>query len=250
MGSEGRCDDAPSPEGGDWVCFLEQGGASEAAQAVREAIAAVGGAPRLTTLRVQFARLGRLVPQRALAPSECSGGLEGVASPAFFTADHVARVALVLGAAEVLSDADVPTAVTTLYRTGGEREQQSVLRALPWLPSPERFVELASEACRTNDVSVFSALCSDNPFPARHMPDGALFQMVMKAMFLGVSHERTWGLAERVTPELLRMVEDYENERRAAGRSVPDDISRIRRMASPAAATTTTTTPLSEEPSR
>lgn len=94
MGSEGRCDDAPSPEGGDWVCFLEQGGASEAAQAVREAIAAVGGAPRLTTLRVQFARLGRLVPQRALAPSECSGGLEGVASPAFFTADHVARVAL------------------------------------------------------------------------------------------------------------------------------------------------------------
>jgi hypothetical protein len=31
------------------------------------------------------------------------------------------------------------------------------------------------------------------------------------------------GLAERTTPELVRMVEAYASERRAAGRPVPDD---------------------------
>ena len=232
------------------MLLLEQGGAPDASHVLREAIGAVQRGPQLTTLRVQFARLGRLVPQRALASCAYSDGLAGARNAAFFTADHVARVSLVVASASVLPAAELPGAITTLYRTGSDREQQSVLRALPWLPEPRRFVELASEACRTNDVSVFAALCSDNPFPAEHMPDGAFFQMVMKAMFLGVSHEHTLGLAGRVTPELLRMISDYENERRAAGRSVPDDISRIRRMASPAAATTTTTTPLSEEPSR
>lgn len=228
-----------------WALFLERGGVPDATHVLREAITNLEQAPRALTLRVQFARLGRLVSQRALTPSVDSARVEGVENPAFFTADHVARVALALAAAEVLPPGELPAVITILYRTGGDREQQSVLRALPWLPEPKRFAELATEACRTNDVSVFAALCSDNPFPAEHLPDGAFFQMVMKAMFLGVSHARTLGLAGRITPELLRMLDDYENERRVAGRSVPDDVKRIRRVAQRAPAMTTT----SEEPS-
>ena len=51
--------------------------------------------------------------------------------------------------------------------------------------------------------------------------------MVLKALFTGVTLARIIGLDERVTPELGRMAADYASERRAAGRSVPEDLSRI-----------------------
>jgi len=39
---------------------------------------------------------------------------------------------------------------------------------------------------------------------------------------------RMIGLAERTTHELVRMVEAYASERRAAGRPVPGDVALIR----------------------
>ena len=44
---------------------------------------------------------------------------------------------------------------------------------------------------------------------------------------VGVAVGRILGLEARITPELQRMVADYASERRAAGRSVPDDITYI-----------------------
>ena len=56
---------------------------------------------------------------------------------------------------------------------------------------------LASEAVRSNVVSVLEALACDNPFPAAHMPELAFNQMVMKAIFNGLPLARVRGLAER-----------------------------------------------------
>jgi hypothetical protein len=125
-------------------------------------------------------------------------------------------------------DDDVAIAlVDTVYRGGEIGEQVSVLKALPHLPDPKRFVPLAVEACRTNAEPVFRAIAIDNALPAAHFPDLAFRQMVLKAIFLGVAVEGIVGLEKRVDDELVRMVESYASERRAAGRPVPADVDAI-----------------------
>jgi hypothetical protein len=103
-----------------------------------------------------------------------------------------------------------------------------LLRTLALLPEPDRFVDLATEACRTHVDDVFAAIACDNPFPARYLPEAAFNQIVLKTMFVNLSVGRIVGWRERNNAELRRMVSDYADERRAAGRSVPDGVAMIR----------------------
>jgi hypothetical protein len=138
------------------------------------------------------------------------------------TADELARVILVRAVAA--GSVDPPALVRRLFTTGDNEERIAVLRALPLLESPERFVPLAAEGCRTNVKTIFEAIACENPFPARHLPEAAFCQMVLKAIFVGTRIARVEGLTTRVTPELCRMARGYASERAAAGRPVPDDI--------------------------
>jgi hypothetical protein len=117
--------------------------------------------------------------------------------------------------------------IACLLRRAELGEQQSILRVLGCLPTPERFVELAVDACRTNAQPVFAAIACDNGYPAAYFAQSSFNQMVLKAVFIGISARRVLGLARRVNPELIRMVRDYAAERRAAGRSIPDDLTWI-----------------------
>jgi hypothetical protein len=135
---------------------------------------------------------------------------------------------------EALLERDDPAAVALvdkLYRSGEIGEQTSVLRALPKLPGPQRFIALAIEACRTNAEPVFRAMACGNPYPAAHFPDLAFHQMVLKAIFLGVPVAEIIGLSTRADDELVRMTQSYASERRAAGRPVPADIELVSLMA-------------------
>jgi hypothetical protein len=139
--------------------------------------------------------------------------------------DELGRVALLL-------QPDVkPEAIEQCFFRGDNRERQAVLKTLPFLGEPSRFVALGVEACRTSVEDVFRAISCGNPFPARHFSPASFNQMVLKAIFTGVSVSGIVGLGERVTPELLRMANDYAAERRAAGRTVPDDIRVLHAMA-------------------
>jgi hypothetical protein len=143
---------------------------------------------------------------------------------------EAARLELLAGAAAALAPAsieDLVTLVEECWRTGDNGERQAILRALPRLPSPERFVPLGVSACRTHVVPIFEAIAAENPFPARHFPELAFNQMVLKALFVGVAIDRIVDLGRRVTPELRRMADAYASERRAAGRPVPDDCTRL-----------------------
>lgn len=142
-----------------------------------------------------------------------------------------ARAALVLSAIAARDPGEHVALVDTLLRTGDLGEQVSLLRALSLLPTPERFVELAIEACRTNVVAVFAAIATDNPYPARHFPAPALRQLVLKAIFVGVQVGRIVGLGPRIDAELLRMIDDYASERRAAGRPIPEGVARVHALA-------------------
>jgi hypothetical protein len=141
--------------------------------------------------------------------------------------DELGRAALFLIAAGRLPARDLPELLEECYSRGDNRERQAVLRALPLLPEPERFLAIGVDACRTHIQPLFEAIACENPYPAAYFPDLNFNQMVLKALFIGVALERIVGLGGRVTPELGRMAGDYASERRAAGRSVPPDIWRV-----------------------
>lgn len=110
-----------------------------------------------------------------------------------------------------------------LFEAGELGEQVSILRVLPLLPEPARFLETAVQACRTNARDVFEAIVCENSFLAEHFPPLNFNQAIMKAIFMDVPLRRVERLAARITPELSRMAQSYESERRAAGRPVPPD---------------------------
>jgi hypothetical protein len=140
--------------------------------------------------------------------------------PAGWGLDEYGRVLLLLPEVHA-------SLVHELFVTGDLRERQAVLRALPHLPEPDRFVVTAVDAVRNNAVSVIEAIACDNPYPARYFSDEAFNQMVLKCLFNDVRLGRILGLARRVTPELGRMATAYASERRAAGRSVPADVALV-----------------------
>jgi len=137
------------------------------------------------------------------------------------------RLRLLEAALAALPPAGHVALVAELYRTGDINEKETVLRALPSLPDSARFVEIGIEAVRSNVLSIISAIACDNPFPQRHFPESAFNQMVMKCLFSGIALAHIVGLAQRRTPELRRMVDDYARERRAAGRPVPVDAALV-----------------------
>jgi hypothetical protein len=134
--------------------------------------------------------------------------------------------ALLVGRALLgITEPEQPDALLRLFEGGEIGEQESLLRTLPLLKGPARYVQTGLLGCRTNARRVFEAIACENPFPASHFPDTGFNQMVMKAIFIEVPVARIERLEERRGSELVRMLRDYASERRAAHRPVPDDVT-------------------------
>ena len=195
------------------------------------ASAAAGGEADRGALHEAFTSATRRLGRVRLVASEdeiARLAAAGVSWPVgTWGADELGRAALVVGAAAHLPQAELEAFVDECYRQGDGAERQAILRSLPLLPAPERFLEIAVDACRSHIQPLFEAITCENPYPARHFPELNFNQMVLKALFTGVTLARIIGLDERVTPELGRMAADYASERRAAGRSVPSDIGEL-----------------------
>jgi hypothetical protein len=178
-----------------------------------------------TAFALAARRTGRSAPEPALtevARLRAAGVTWPVAS---WGLDGLTRSGLLLHAAAGLAPGELEALVEECFLQGDTRERQAVLRTLPLLPDPGRFVPLAVDACRTSVQPVFEAIACENPFPSLHFPESSFNQMVLKAVFIEVAVRRILGLEGRITPELRRMAADYASERRAAGRSVPDDVA-------------------------
>ena len=139
--------------------------------------------------------------------------------------DDLARVAMLCHAADRLPSGALTALVEDANAHGDTDERRAVLLALPLLPDGARFVPLAVDACRTNVRPLFEAIACDNPFAARHFPEAAFNQLVLKAIFLDVPLARVVGLGGRRGAELRRMASDYAQERRSAGRAVSADLA-------------------------
>jgi len=114
--------------------------------------------------------------------------------------------------------------VHDLYRFGDADERRAVLLALPRLDLGGRAVDLVQDALRSNDPRLVAAALG--PYAAE-LDASAWRHGVLKCLFVGVPLRLVAGLDGRTDAELVRMVADYADERRAAGRAVPADAMTI-----------------------
>jgi hypothetical protein len=162
-------------------------------------------------------RLGKAATLTLDSPPEL------VAARPHCTLTDYLRLWLLTQALPQLAPTAQPGWLLQLFEAGELGEQVSILRVLPLLPDPARFLETGVQACRTNARDVFEAIVCENPFLAEHFPPLNFNQAIMKAIFMEVPISRVTDLSRRITPELSRMAKGYASERRAAGRAVPND---------------------------
>ncbi len=168
-------------------------------------------------IRTLFPAAGRKVGRAALrAESDPHGLVHG-------TVDDLARTRLLAALTEVLDGAELAAEVTDLYRYGDDAERRGVLRGLATLPPSvaPAGLDIVKDALRANDIRLVAAAMGE--FGARHLDDHSWRHGVLKCLFVGVPLAAVADLDRRTDAELLRMVADYAEERRAAGREVPAD---------------------------
>jgi len=201
---------------------------SEAARdwyrAAREELAGGTDSARFAAL---ISLASRHAPRADLAPSDAQRAaarelLEGW-DPRRWTCLDGLRVGLVLSRGD-LSEPSAEAALEDAFRYADEGELRALYRCLAHLPAPERFSWRAREGCRTNIVPVFEAVACDTPYPSRYFDDIAWNQLIIKAVFIGASLWRVFGLDGRLSEELARMALDLADERRSAGRVVQPEL--------------------------
>ncbi|MDQ1135586.1 sugar phosphate isomerase/epimerase [Microbacterium sp. SORGH_AS 1204] len=149
------------------------------------------------------------------------------AEPFAPTADDAARAAIIAALADGGAD---PAAAVALYRRGDDAERRGVLRGLDAIADPtpawrDAGLDLVLDALRANDTRLVAAALGS--FAAAHLDDHAWRHGVLKCVFLGIPLSVVVGLDVRTDDELAAMAARFAEERRAAGRTVPDDLALI-----------------------
>jgi L-ribulose-5-phosphate 3-epimerase len=196
---------APDSE---WVSTVDHPWLVEAEQRVRSEPVSIASL---------FPAVGRKVGRAPLRPETDPQGL------VHGTVDDLARVRLLTVLAEVLEPPSLATEIAQLYRYGDDAERRGVLRALAALPDAmvPTGLELVKDALRANDIRLVAAAMGS--FAAQHLDDHNWRHGVLKCLFVGVPLAAVSDVDTRADAELLRMVGDYAEERKAAGRDVPAD---------------------------
>jgi hypothetical protein len=149
-------------------------------------------------------------------------------SPAGWSVDQLARASVLLHfPCSIGRERDYAAAIDALFSTADVREQIALLRAIHLLPAQSFHKERALEAVRSNVTPVLEAIALDNPFPCEQFSVHEWNRMVLKALFLELAIEKIQGLDARRNHELARMAADLAQERRSAGRPVPERIHLI-----------------------
>jgi hypothetical protein len=158
-----------------------------------------------------------------LAGRRCGRGPLDPAEPYGWTVDDAARALLLT--ALPLTGAPLLEEIGELYRTGDAAERRAVLRALPLLPVGDGALPLVRDALRTNDTRLVAAALGD--YATDHLDAETYRQGVLKCVFTGIPLAALPGLPGRADAAMARMMAAFAHERRAAGRTVPDDIAPV-----------------------
>lgn len=169
--------------------------------------------------------LGRK-PLGALADEVCLTGTSGDLPLAGTTTDVAGRMLLLYALAQAAPQ-QLPAAVKAAYEEGDSHEKLAVMRALPLLPEPERFIEIALDIGRVNELELFSSLAARNPYPSRHYNELAWNKLYMKAVFIDAPLSQMLGVEARNNAELSRMALEYVEQQESAGRRFPSEIWQV-----------------------
>ncbi|AUI63917.1 EboA domain-containing protein [Amycolatopsis sp. BJA-103] len=170
-----------------------------------------------------FPAVGREVGRTALQPETDPQGL------VHGTVDDAARSRLIGVLSRQLPPVDLAVELGELYRYGDDAERRGVLRGLNKLVQDGSLDEkvsgagqlLVADALRANDIRLVAAAMG--AFAARHLEPHTWRHGVLKCVFVGVPLAAVAELETRADDELRRMLADFADERRAAGRDVPAD---------------------------
>jgi sugar phosphate isomerase/epimerase len=169
-----------------------------------------------------FAEAGRKVGRDPLSSDDPLGYHGSV--------DDEARAAIIEAVHDSGESADL---ARTLYHEGDDAERRGVLRGLSLLARDGRLdgdwreasVELVTDALRTNDTRLVAAAMGE--VAEVTLDDHSWRHGVLKLVFMGVPLSVVSGLERRRDDELAAMAGRFAQERRAAGRVVPDDMRLI-----------------------
>ncbi|MCH2206454.1 MAG: EboA domain-containing protein [Lentisphaerales bacterium] len=133
------------------------------------------------------------------------------------TVGNVARVLL----AATTSD---EMCIKEMIIRGGDDEQAAAIIALNLRDDKSLYKENVVHACRTNSTTVHSAVSQDNPYAAEFFDDLEFKQLTIKTIFMGLDFDKISGLESRFNGELGKSLTDFFDERKAAGRWLPDSV--------------------------
>lgn len=174
-----------------------------------------------------FTGTARTLGRRPLGADEvCLTGTSGDLPLAGTTTDVAGRMLLLYALAQATPQ-QLPAAVKSAYEEGDSHEKLAVMRALPLLPEPERFIEVALDIGRVNELDLFSSLAAQNPYPSRHYNELAWNKLYMKAVFIDAPLAQMIGVEARNNAELSRMALEYVEQQESAGRRFPNEIWRV-----------------------
>jgi hypothetical protein len=180
---------------------------------------------------VAFAGAARHLGRRALAldPTERAAiaALDIDWSLDGWQTDELGRVALLLDIAHRVTAVELDGLVESLWARGDNRERQAVIRALPLLPAPERWLVVALEGARSSVRPLFEAIACDNPYPSTRFHEIHFNELVLKCLGADLPLARVVGLSARATGALTQDVATYAAARRAAGRSIRPELWRF-----------------------
>lgn len=133
--------------------------------------------------------------------------------------DRLVRVYLLISADKGDKD-EYFRVIENLFLAAEMSELVALYSALPVLPYPELWVKRCSEGIRSNIGDVLEAIMYRNPYPAKHLDQGAWNQLVLKAFFTDKDINKIIGIDERANKELAGIISDFAHERWAAGREI------------------------------
>lgn len=117
-----------------------------------------------------------------------------------------------------------PECVKEMITRGSDDEQAAAIMALNFRADAEVFKDNVVHACRTNSTPVHSAVSQGNPYPAKYFDDQEFKQLTIKTIFMGLDFDQIINLEDRFNGELGKSLTDFFEERRAAGRWLPDNV--------------------------
>lgn len=180
-------------------------------------------------LPVLFPALARRLGREGLGGGRVQAGDADVDLDAWRTCDAGGWCLMEAGAPE-------PSAHVDLYQHGDMEERIVALRAMALRPIDQATIDLLGEVQRTNMGVHVEAGALDSNLIARALADGGpdagfthgdFCRLVLKLAFMDLSIDRMFGGLALGTEELSQRLEDFAQEREAAGRPVWPDTYRF-----------------------